>query len=111
MELTHRPLCLLLACLAYTLLQAQTGDAVYVPTSCLCPHSNKFIHFSLIKDFSVTKKGALCNTDAIVVTLNDNTKACLNPSFKQGQNLLACWKRINKDKSQMKTCLRRRNNV
>ncbi|XP_018606395.1 interleukin-8-like [Scleropages formosus] len=109
MELTHRLLCLSLACLTCIFLEADIGEATYVPTSCLCPVSNKHVKFSLIEDFSITEKGPHCNTDTIIVKLSQgNLKVCLNPEGKQGQGLLACWKRINEDESQKKTCLRRK---
>ncbi|KAJ8365776.1 hypothetical protein SKAU_G00146070 [Synaphobranchus kaupii] len=59
--------------------------------------------------FSITEKGAHCKNDEIIVTLkNNNLKVCLSAEEKQGQNLINCWNRINKDENKKMACLRRK---
>ncbi|KAJ8264312.1 hypothetical protein GJAV_G00147690 [Gymnothorax javanicus] len=88
---------------------AQVGDSVYVPIRCVCPQSNAFVPENLIADFSITEKGAHCDSDEIIVTMKKtNLKVCLNAKEKQGKHLISCWNRIHRDENKKLSCLRKR---
>ncbi|KAJ8416003.1 hypothetical protein AAFF_G00380250 [Aldrovandia affinis] len=108
MEFTLKARFFLAAALCLQLHHARVGESVYVPIRCLCPETNVFVPEVLIADFSITEKGAHCESDEIIVTLKNTMKACLSPGENQGQKLIRCWNRINKDENKKMSCLRRR---
>ncbi|XP_036406892.1 interleukin-8-like [Megalops cyprinoides] len=109
MEFTLRSSTFLLASvICLQLYQAEVGESMHIILRCACPESNKFIPDALA-NFTIIEKGAHCPSDEIIVTLQKNNKeVCLSPSERQGQHLLNCWQRINKDESKKAACLRRR---
>ncbi|KAL4641081.1 growth-regulated alpha protein-like [Arapaima gigas] len=81
-------------------------EGIHVPKMCFCLTTADVIHNPV--DFEVQTKGALCNTDQIIMTRKTNEKLCLNPKGKQGKKLLKCWNRIKKKGGSKKNCLKRK---
>ncbi|KAG5855713.1 hypothetical protein ANANG_G00052040 [Anguilla anguilla] len=95
--------------LCFLLNNAQFGESAYIPpVRCLCPQAEPSVPERLIANFSITEKGAHCQTDTIIVVTPKKVEICLSAEGKQGQDLIECWNRINKDENKKRTCLRRR---
>ncbi|XP_043912695.1 C-X-C motif chemokine 3-like [Protopterus annectens] len=81
--------------------------AGYAPTRCKCVKSTKFVPWKNINSFVVTERGPHCTRTEIVLNAKKNVIICLNPSQKQGQRLLNCWRRMVRDSDGTQKCIRK----
>ncbi|XP_069467249.1 platelet factor 4-like [Ambystoma mexicanum] len=85
--------------------------ALHAPTRCLCLKTIDSIARRFIKDFTVVHEGSHCSAKELILNVKVKNKAtlqCLDPSKKQGKQLLSCWKRIKQDERKKGICIKRK---
>ncbi|KAJ8248527.1 hypothetical protein GJAV_G00242970 [Gymnothorax javanicus] len=84
------------------------ATAITVRGRCECVNKADSVHPKRIADISVVQKNALCSEIQIILTLEQDKAACLNPDSHQGQRLLDCWRSHKEDTVKIKMCMRKK---
>ncbi|KAJ8361394.1 hypothetical protein SKAU_G00179190 [Synaphobranchus kaupii] len=85
--------------------------AVSVRGRCECVNKVDRVHLKRIADIMVLQKNPLCHETQIILTLEQDRAACLNPDSEQGQRLQECWTSHNKNTAKTKGCIRKKTTV